>query len=221
MNWESLYDFLLSRGTWIAFGVCIVGLCFRCIYLYALSLDRDRVFYNHFSVSWALKSIFAWLVPLGSRGWRQQPLFSLAFFFFHLTFILVPLFLNAHNILWENAWGVSLPSLNDTVADWLTVVFIVSALVLLGRRILRPEVRFLTTWWDYTLLLLCSLPFITGFMAYHRIGPYGPVMVLHLLSAEVLLAIIPFTKLAHVVLYFFTRAFIGAEMGARRGARCW
>lgn len=221
MSWEVIYDVLLSRGTWIAFIVCIVGLFVRCIYLYALSLERDRVFYNHFSPFWAFKSILTWLVPFGSRGWRQQPLFSIAFFVFHVTFIAVPLFLSAHNVLWENAWGVSLPSLKDTFADGLTLAFMLSALVLLGRRLLRPEVRFLTTWWDYILLILCSIPFVTGFLAYHHIGPYRPIMVLHLLSGELLLVIIPFTKLAHVILYFFTRAFIGVEMGARRGARCW
>ncbi|MGQ9484627.1 MAG: hypothetical protein ACUVSA_06505 [Desulfosoma sp.] len=47
------------------------------------------------------------------------------------------------------------------------------------------------------------------------------MMVLHVLSGEVLLVLIPFTKLGHMVQFFFARAFIGFEMGARRGARAW
>jgi hypothetical protein len=35
------------------------------------------------------------------------------------------------------------------------------------------------------------------------------------------LILIPFTKLSHMILFFFTRAFIGFEMGVRRGARSW
>jgi len=47
------------------------------------------------------------------------------------------------------------------------------------------------------------------------------LMTLHLLTAEILLILIPFTKLSHMILFFFTRAFIGFEMGGRRGARSW
>jgi hypothetical protein len=47
------------------------------------------------------------------------------------------------------------------------------------------------------------------------------MLILHILTAEVLLVIIPFSKLGHIILFFFTRAFIGFEMGARRGARTW
>jgi hypothetical protein len=42
-----------------------------------------------------------------------------------------------------------------------------------------------------------------------------------------MLVVIPFSKLGHIILFFFTRAFIGSEMGARReiegrlGAHTW
>ncbi|HDL90540.1 MAG TPA: hypothetical protein ENG14_06525 [Thermodesulforhabdus norvegica] len=82
MNWDYAYDFLLSRGTWISFGIFILGLIVRCIYLYGVSLERDRIVYNHVKWSWAIRSILFWLIPLGSRSWRQQPLFSIAVLFF-------------------------------------------------------------------------------------------------------------------------------------------
>jgi nitrate reductase gamma subunit len=96
-----------------------------------------------------------------------------------------------------------------------------SGIFLVVRRLVRPEVRILTAVWDYVLLLLTMLPFITGLMAYRQWGPYEMMMVLHVLSGEVLLVLIPFSKLGHMVLFFFTRAFIGFEMGARRGAPSW
>ena len=108
-----------------------------------------------------------------------------------------------------------------SVADALTILFMVSAAFLILRRLVRPEVRILSSSWDYTLLILTFLPFLSGFLAYHQIGPYRAVLVLHILFAELLLIMVPFTKLGHFVLFFFTRAFIGYEMGARRGARPW
>jgi hypothetical protein len=47
------------------------------------------------------------------------------------------------------------------------------------------------------------------------------LLVLHILLGEILLILIPITKLGHMILFFFTRAFIGFEMGGRRGARSW
>jgi nitrate reductase gamma subunit len=103
----------------------------------------------------------------------------------------------------------------------MTLALIGSGLFLLLRRIIRTEVRILTGVWDYVLLLLTIFPFITGFLAFHQFGPYKTMVLLHIISGEILLIIIPFSKLAHVILFFFTRTFIGFEMGARRGARSW
>jgi nitrate reductase gamma subunit len=101
------------------------------------------------------------------------------------------------------------------------MVFMASVVLLVSRRLIRPEVRILTTPWDYTLLILTLMPFVTGFMAYHQWGPYQTMLILHILFAEILLIIIPFSKLGHMALFFFSRTFIGFEMGGRRGARSW
>lgn len=218
---NDLYEFLTGPGLWAAFTVFIVGLVVRLAYLYGLSKERDRIFYNHVDLKWAFQSIIRWMFPLGSVSLRSQPVFSIACFLFHVCLIGVPLFLLAHNMLWQEAFGVSLPSLPDSLADIFAVVFMLCALFLLVRRLMRPEVRILTTTWDYFLLILTSAPFITGFLAYHQIGPYKLFLNLHILLAEILLIIIPFSKLGHVILFFPSRAFIGFEMGTRRGARTW
>jgi nitrate reductase gamma subunit len=217
---NDLYDFLTGPALWAAFIIFIVGLIVRLIHLYGLSKERDRVLYNHVDVKWAFRSIIHWLIPLGSVGLRAQPVFAIAFFLFHLCLMGVPIFLLAHNTLWQEAFGISLPSLPDSIADVFTVVFVLSALVLLARRIVRAEVRFLSSAWDYFLLILTSAPFVTGFLAYHQIGPYKLTLILHVLFAEILLIIIPFSKLGHIVLFFFSRTSFGFEMG-RRGARTW
>ncbi|MDR3570329.1 MAG: hypothetical protein P4L43_20080 [Syntrophobacteraceae bacterium] len=216
-----LYEFLTGPAVWVSFSIFIGGLLVRTIYLLGVSLERDRVFYNHVDMKWGLRSIFHWLVPLGSRSLRAQPVFGIASFVFHLFLFVVPLFLQAHNMLLHEAFGVSLPSLPESLSDILTIVFLAAGVILLIRRLVKPEVRILTSAWDYFLLLFTCLPFVTGLFAYHQIGPYQSMLIIHIVSAEALLILIPFTKLSHVVLFFFSRAFIGFEMGTRRGAKTW
>ncbi|MBI5522807.1 MAG: nitrate reductase [Desulfarculus sp.] len=222
-----LYEFLRGPGAWIAFTVFFVGLAVRMAFLVGLSKERDKVLYNHFDWSWAWRSIFHWLIPLGSVSFRQQPIFGLVFWVFHVGLLAIPLFLNAHNVLWDEAFGISLPSLSDKLADYGTMVVMACVAFLFIRRLARPEVRILSEGWDYLLLILVLAPFLTGFLAYRQIGPYDLMLNLHIFSGELMLILIPFSKLGHIILFFFTRAFIGSEMGARReiegrlGARTW
>lgn len=218
---NDFYDLLTGPALWAAFLVFIGGLILRLLYLYGLSKERDRVFYNHVSMKWGVRSIFHWLIPLGSVSLRSQPVFAVVFYAFHVCLLAVALFLRAHNVMWHEAFGVSLPSLPDSVADMLAIICVIAAMFLLLRRIVRPEVRILTSAWDYSLLILTALPFVTGILAYHQIGPKQLALILHILSAEILLVVIPFSKLGHVILFFFSRAFIGFEMGQRRGTRTW
>lgn len=218
---QDLYAFLTGPALWITFIIFFGGLVVRVFYLYGLSKERDRVLYNHASLTWALRSIAHWLVPWGSASMRSQPVFTLAFFVFHICLFAVPLFLLAHNTLWDEAFGVSLWSMPEEWADVLTMVLMVTVVFLALRRLVRPEVRILTSPWDYTLLLLTLMPFLTGFLAYHQWGPYPTMLILHILFSEILLILIPFSKLGHMVLFFFSRSFIGFEMGGRRGARSW
>lgn len=216
-----MYEFLTGPVLWISFAVFIGGLIVRIVWLYGLSRGKDTVLYNHADASWGLKSVFYWMLPMGTVSLRKQPFFSLAVFLFHLSLLAVPLFLNAHNTLWDEAFGISPWSVPDSLADLMTAVLICSGVFLLVRRLWRPEVRILTGASDYALLVITMLPFLTGFVAYHQWAAYETFLILHVLSAEILLILIPFTKLGHMVLFFFTRAFIGFEMGARRGTRTW
>ncbi|MFC1798936.1 nitrate reductase, partial [Thermodesulfobacteriota bacterium] len=195
-----MYTFLAGPALWVTFVFFIGGMTIRIIYLFSLSRVKDQVFYNHIKFSWGVKSIFYWLLPLGSVSLRSQPIFSIALFVFHLSLLATPLFLCAHNILWDEAFGISLWFVSDSLADAMTILLVLTGLFLFLRRLVRAEVRVLTEKRDYALLLLTMLPFITGFFAYHQIGPYQLMLILHILSGEILLILIPLTKLGHMVL---------------------
>lgn len=216
-----IYEILTGPALWMTFIIFSGGLIARILKLYLLSRKKDLIIYNHASIRWGLKSILYWLLPWGSASMRLQPVFTFVVFVFHITLLVIPLFVNAHNILWDEAFGISLWSMPDMLADAMTIVLVASVVFLIIRRIVRLEVRILTGAWDYTLLGLTTLPYITGFLAHHQLGPYEALMILHVFFSEILLILIPFTKLGHMLLFFFTRTFIGFEMGERRGARSW
>ncbi len=216
-----MIEWLRGIGLWLAIGVFILGSVYRIVQLYRLSRKKDGIIYNHVSFDWAARSIGHWLIPLGARSLRGQPLFALACYLFHALLFIIPLFLVAHNTLLQNAFGVSLPSLPNRLADVLTLAFLAAGAFLALRRFAREEVRIITSAYDYGMIALTLIPFATGYMASHAIGDYTAMLFLHILSSELVLAIIPFTKLFHAVLFFFTRAFIGFEMGTRRGTAPW
>jgi hypothetical protein len=71
------------------------------------------------------------------------------------------------------------------------------------------------------LLGMVVTPFLTGFVAYHQWFDYPLFLVLHILSGEILLMAIPFTRLSHMLFSPFTRAYMGSEFGNVRHARDW
>ncbi|MGD8896671.1 MAG: hypothetical protein PVJ73_11605 [Acidobacteriota bacterium] len=152
-------------------------------------------------------STLSWAVPVGHLD-RSTLVMTTASFLFHIGAVVVPVFLAAHVALWSGFLGVSLPALGEGAADLLTALTIVCVLVLVAYRLMTPRARALTRASDYGVLGLVLVPFLSGFLAAHPTLnplPWSWMMLLHILSAELLLLAIPFTKLAHVVLFPFDR----------------
>ncbi len=103
----------------------------------------------------------------------------------------------------------------------MTDVFTISTLIglffIVLRRIALTEVRVLTTAYDYFIIALVAVPFLTGFVARMSTGGSDGWLLLHILSGELMLILAPFTKLSHIVLYFASRWQIGADYSIKRG----
>lgn len=216
-----LYSFLTGPGLVISLLIFFGGLIYRLVqYFRGLDWRLERVAYKpHMAAGMkgGLWSLFKWLLPFGTCGWRVQPFFTVCFFLFHFGAVLVPLFLIGHNIILEENFGFSLPTLPQTLADILTVLTIIGAVLITLRRVAVPEVRILTTWYDYFILALATLPFITGFIARMHGGTYEFWLTLHIITGELMLILAPFTKLSHISLYFASRWQIGADYSIKRG----
>ena len=99
----------------------------------------------------------------------------------------------------------------------MTIGVILSAAFIILRRIALPEVRILTSVYDFLILIIAVAPFITGFLAYHEAPAYNFWLIAHILSGELMLIAIPFTKLSHFLLFFLSRAQLGMDFGIKRG----
>jgi nitrate reductase gamma subunit len=140
---------------------------------------------------------------------------------FHLGLVLVPLFLLGHNELISLALGVSLPSLAESTSDALTCGVLLCCAFFLFRRIFLRQVRSITTLSDFLVLALATVPFLSGFLAFHQIGPYRTTMIVHMLSGELMLIAIPFSKLTHMIFFFFSRFLVVNEHTLGKGSRAW
>ena len=170
-----------------------------------LSFRRDRIR----QVRWKkiLQDTLSWVLPVRHLV-PGTILMSIASFTFHVGVIIVPLWLADHIILWEGLFGVSLPRLIPFWADLLTLMTIAAGIALYGYRLLTLRTRAMSRFSDYFILGMVLLPFVTGFLASHpRINPFTwqSMMLTHILSAEALFVLVPFSKLSHIVLFPFNR----------------
>ncbi|MBF0201476.1 MAG: nitrate reductase [Desulfamplus sp.] len=215
------YEFVTGPLAWMAFLIFIFGSLFRFISLYRLAKKKDGAVFEYMNFKYALRSIGHWLTPFGSRSMRLNPALTGVTFLFHISLFTVPIFALAHVVLWKERFDISWFTLPDAAIDIMTFVVIASCLYFLWRRIMVPEVRYLTTPGDYIILAIVAAPFITGFWAYHQFPGSASMTIVHIISGEVMLAAIPFTKLFHMFMFPFTRGYIGSEFGGVRMARDW
>lgn len=218
---NAFIDFITGPMVWISFAVFCIGTAFKVYTYFMLVADKERFIFRYLSFKYFFRSIFAWLVPFLPQSTRQHPVFYAVSYLFHLLIFLVPLFLLAHIIMIEEAVNISWVSINGTLADIFTLFVIAALVFFMIRRLTVPEVKFLTRLTDFLFLGLVALPFITGFLAYHQVFAYPYMVIAHVLSSELLLILIPFTRFFHMVLAPFTRGYMGSEFGYVRHAKDW
>jgi len=218
---HATYSFVTGPLAWLAFIIFIGGSSFRFYSLYTLARKKDPLVFEYMNLKFALRSIAHWLTPFGSRNMTLNPAMTVVTFAFHICLFLVPLFVFAHVLMWKESFNISWFTLPGIVADLMTLVVIFSCGFFLFRRLMLPEVKYLTTAVDYFILFIVAAPFISGFWVYHQWAGFPTMTIIHILSGEIMLTAIPFTKLFHMFLFPFTRGYMGSEFGGVRMAKDW
>ena len=218
---HSLYNFVSGPLVWLAFIVFIGGCLYRLITLMVLVHKKEKFIYSYMSWKYSLRSIVRWSTPFATENMRRHPAMTIVAYVFHVCLILTPIFLLAHVTLVDESWDLSWWTLPDTLAAIMTLLVIGACVFFLVRRLVNPEVQYVTSASDYILLAIVAAPFITGFLVYYQWFGYQTLLILHILSGEIMLVAIPFTRLSHMLFAPLTRAYMGSEFGGVRHAKDW
>lgn len=214
---EALTEFAEGPLLWISMLVFAVGIIYRLVAFFVLAGKRDKVVFEHFNLKYVLLTWLRYLLPFNQTT-GKSPLFMIMTYIFHICLLSLPLFLIAHSMYWEEGYfgGYFTDwTIPDAWVPYMTWAVIGIGAIFLIRRLVKPEVRVLNSGIDYFVLVVTVLPFLTGYLTAHTdvLGDYGTL--LHILSGELMLVVIPFTKLAHMLLFFPSRMVIGIEWGRR------
>lgn len=158
----------------------------------------------------ALQTVL-WLLPFNKLH-RNRAGYSVASFSLHVSILVVSLFLRNHLDILQANIGISWMSITKPILDVLTLVGILGISVLLVIRLYVTGSRRLSKAADYLLLLNILNIFVSGFIAGRPWNPisYDGLMLFHTINGMVLLLIMPFTKIAHCVLFPLIR--LGTEV---------
>ena len=199
---QDLIDWAVGPAFRFAAAVFVLGLLRHVgLTLLAVRVARRRAGDRSLPMASIRRATWSWLFP--ARRLSHHPGFTLASVVFHIGVILTPLFLAGHVLLIERAIGLSWPVLPAMVADILTIVALAGIAVLAGVRLFARTPAKLSRSGDIVLLFVVGLPLLSGFLVMHpglHPIPFAPLFLVHVLSANLLLAAAPFTKLVHLAL---------------------
>lgn len=136
---------------------------------------------------------------------------------FHIGLLASIFFFAPHVEFFRSLLGFRWPGLPSALVDALAVIAIVALGVSLAHRITSPVKRMLSDISDYVAWAATLLPLLTGYLAYHHLLlEYTLMLALHLFSIELLLVLLPFTKLFHAFTLVIARWYNG-DIAGRKG----
>jgi nitrate reductase gamma subunit len=214
------YSFVEGPLLWIAFLTFIIGTILRIVMFVATARKMDKPMVRYFRWKYVLATLGRWILPI-NKDMAKNPIFMPLVYIFHICLIIVPIFLAGHVSLWEESrFEWSWAALPDAWADWMTMILIAISIFFFLRRLISADVRLISALSDYLLIIVTALPFVTGYFLTHgtldSTAFLGDNMsLIHMLSGELMLILIPLTRLSHAFLFFFSRAATGIEFGRR------
>lgn len=216
MNELLFLTWVRGPGLDIALSIFLLGVLWRLIEIYSLGRKPDLAVPRRRPGASGWHTILRRSLPPPGMV-KRSPVSYIGGYIFHVGLAIVVFLFVPHIKLIEGLTGLSWPGLPSPVIDAVTIVTLAAMVMVLVDRINKPVKRYLSTFEDYFTWTLTFLPVLTGYLAVqHLFLPYTLMLALHILSAELLLAFLPFTKLFHAFAVFGSRWFNG-DINARKG----
>lgn len=216
MNEVDFLNWVRGPGLNIAIGVFLLGVIWRLFEIYSLGRKSDLSAPRHESGASGWHTVLRRsLAPPGML--KRSPVSYIGGYTFHIGLAIIVFLFAPHIKLIESLIGLSWPALPSQVVDLVTVITLVAMLVMLVDRVTKPVKRYLSGFEDYFTWAVTFLPVLTGYLAVkHLLLPYTTMLALHILSVEILLVVLPFTKLFHAFTLFGSRWYNG-KANAHKG----
>jgi nitrate reductase gamma subunit len=213
MNDLQLLTWVRGTGLNIAVSIFLLGVFWRLFEIYSLGRKRDLSAPRHASGASGLHTIFRRSLPPPGML-KRSPVSYIGGYIFHIGLAVVVFLFAPHILLIKSLTGLSWPALPSQFIGLAAIVTMAAMIVVLFDRINKPVKRFISTFEDWFTWAITFLPVLTGWMAFeHMLLPYTTMLALHILSVEILLVALPFTKLFHVFTLFGSRWYNGRVNG--------
>lgn len=203
------------RGTGLnlALAIFVLGVVWRLIEIYGLGRKQDLSAPRDVPGASGWHTLYRRSIPPPGML-KASPVSYVGGYVFHIGLALVVFLFAPHIALIASLIGKGWPGLPSQVVDFVTVVAMAAMVAVLVDRLTKPAKRFLSTFGDWFTWALTFLPLLSGWLAvHHLLLPYTLMLALHILSIELLLIFLPFTKLFHAFTVFGSRWFNGAVNG--------
>ncbi len=213
MNDMQFLTWVRGTGLDIALSIFVLGVLWRLFEIYSLGRKPDLTAPRHAAGASGLHTIFRRTLPAEGML-KRAPVSIIGGTAFHIGLAIVVFLFAPHILLIKNLTGLSWPGLPSQFIDLVAVVTMAAMVVVLVDRINKPVKRYLSTFGDWFAWTLTFLPVLTGWMAVqHLLLPYTTMLAIHILTVELLLVFLPFTKLFHAFTAFGSRWYIGKING--------
>jgi len=211
MNEIELLNWARGPGLTYATIFMVFGLTLRVIEILAMGRDKELAEVRASGVANGWRMILKRSIP-EPRNWK----YITAAYIWHIGLLIVVFFFIPHTQLFRDVFGWWFGGVPSFIIDFFTVLSIAALLYTLVQRFTDPARRILSRMSDYLAWLVTFLPFVTGYMAFHRLGTdYTLMLALHILSVELLMVALPISKLSHAVTFFMARYYTGSSFGRR------
>lgn len=218
MNEMQFLTWVRGPGLNIALVIFVLGTIWRLFEIYSLGRKKDIAPARHVAGASGWNTIVRRSLPPPGML-KRSPVSYVGGYVFHIGLFIIVFLFAPHIKLIEGLFGIAWPALPSQVVDAVTVVTLATMLVVLADRINKPVKRYLSTFEDYFTWALTFLPVLTGYLAVqHLLLPYATMLAIHILSVELLLIVLPFSKLFHVFTLIPSRWYNG-DMNGKRGVQ--
>jgi nitrate reductase gamma subunit len=221
-----LLEFARGPALWFSLFVLVAGSAWRVIAIFRLGTKPDLS--EPRSTQWfagALRGIFGRMIQ--RKEFRSGgKLGAFNGYLYHIGLAVIVFGFLPHVQFVKRLTGLAWPALPGWLVYLAVGPTIVALLVVLLERLTDPVLRLLSGFDDYFSWFVVLLPILTGMGVVSGWSPehapgaatlYPLPLAIHLLSVELLFLWLPFGKLAHTFLVFFSRGITGAAL-ERKGA---